>query len=171
LTVLLVSCFNARFFSAKVLISRDKEVSPMISAADSSADDARQLAVLFAGVAQDVDEYRSRHLRELTPKVRAQLEDAVQQLDDANDNLASGTLRKTLREIEDDLDEISAVATQARQTLKKIKNTSTAGNVAASVAALALAIASADAGAIPGALEHVTEALKLQQSGSSADEE
>ena len=143
----------------------------MMSAADSNADDARQLAVLFAGVAQDVDEYRSRHLRELTPKVRAQLEDAIQQLDDANDNLASGALRKTLREIEDDLDEISAVATQARQTLKKVNNTSSAANVAACMAALALAIASADAGAIPVALEEVTEALKLQQNGSSTDDD
>jgi predicted RNA-binding protein with PIN domain len=143
----------------------------MISQADSSADDARQLAVLFAGVAQDVDEYRSRHLRELTPKVRAQLEDAVQQLDEANDNLVSGAVRKTLREIENELDEISAIATQARQTLKKVKNTSSAANVAASVAALALAIASADAGAVPGALEDVTEALKLQQNGSSADDD
>jgi hypothetical protein len=171
LTVLFVSCFNARFSSAKVLISRDKETGLMISAADNSADDARQLAVLFAGVAQDVDEYRSSHLRELTPKVRAQLEDALQQLDDANDNLASGAARKTLRAIEEDLDEISAVATQARQALKKVKNSSSVANVAASIAALALAIASADAGSIPAALEDVSEALKLQQNSSSAADE
>jgi hypothetical protein len=143
----------------------------MISAADSSADDARHLAVLFAGVAQDVDEYRSRHLRELTPKLREKLEDAVQQLDDAHDNFTSGALHRTLHEIEDDLDEISAVTTQARQTLKRAKNTSTAAHVAASIAALALAIASANAGAIPAALEDATEALKAQAAGSQSDDD
>ncbi|HMF77190.1 MAG TPA: hypothetical protein VK604_16145 [Bryobacteraceae bacterium] len=142
----------------------------MISTANSSADDARHLADLFASMAQDVDDYRGNHLRELTPTLRAKLEDAVQQLDDAHDNFTSATIRKTLDEIADDLDEISAITTLARQAVKQIKNTAKVANVAASVAALALAITSADYGAVPSALEDVTQALK-QPAGSQTDDD
>lgn len=142
----------------------------MISPADSSADDARQLAALFAGMAEDVDEYRGSHLRDLTPRLRVKLEDAVQQLDDAHDNFTSATIRKTLDEIADDLDEIAAVTALARQAVKQVKNTAKVASVAASVAALALAITSADYGAVPSALEDVTEALK-QPAGSQSDDD
>ncbi len=141
----------------------------MSSAADSSAEDARHLAELFASMAQDVDEYRSRNLRQLTPKLRSKLEDAVQQLDDAHDSFSSAAIRKTLNAISDDVDEISAITTLARQAVKQVKNTSKVAHVAASVAALALAITSANYGAVPGAMEEVGDALK-QPAGSQDDE-
>jgi hypothetical protein len=127
------------------------------------ANRARQLANLFATMAEDVDDYRTKHFSELTLAQRTVFEDAIERLDDAHDDFTSVAIDATLNSIEKDLPQIAAITTQAGEALQHLKNVAAVAKIASSLAALAAAITTADYGLIPGAIEDITTVLNTTQ--------
>jgi|GEM_PF-2914722 len=126
----------------------------------SNADQARKLADLFANMAQSVDAYRSQHFEELSPDDRARLEDCIQKLDDSHDKFTAVAIQDTLNAIQDDLDRVVSVTTQAEQALKHLKTVAEISKVVSAAAELAMTIATADYGAIPSAIQDVVQAVQ-----------
>jgi spore maturation protein SpmA len=125
----------------------------------SDADQARQLADLFANMAQEIDAYREQHFNDLSVPQRTILEDAIQKLDDAHDTFTSIAIQDTLNALPDDISQIAAITTQAQKTLKHLNEVAKIVSIASSLAGLAMAITTADYGLIPTAIVSIANVL------------
>lgn len=124
------------------------------------ADRARQLAELFANMAQTVDDYRSKHFADLSQAQRTLFEEAIEQLDDAHDDFTSLAIEETIEALENDLPKIAALTAQAGNALEHLNNVAKVAKIAASLGALAAAVTTADYGLIPGAIEDISAVLQ-----------
>ncbi len=125
----------------------------------SDADEARQLANLFASMSETVDAYRTQHFTQLTPQERDQLEQKIQQLDDIHDGFTATAIQDTLNAIQSSLDRITSVTTQAQQSLQHLNTVAAIARVVSAASELAEDIFTADYGAIPQAIEDVVQAI------------
>jgi hypothetical protein len=124
-----------------------------------TADRARELADLFAQMAAAVDAYRTRHFFELSPSDRARLDERIQEIEDIHDRFTAQAIENTLQAIRDDLDQITNVTMQAKNSLQHLKTVQEVVAVAAAAAELGVDITSGDFGAIPRAIKDLTQAV------------
>lgn len=137
----------------------------------NDADQARQLADLFASMSETVDNYRLQHFETLTPSQREDLEQTIQRLDDLHDEFTSAAIADTLNAIRSDLDQIAAVTTDAQQALKHLNDFATIVNIVAAATELGEDIATADYGAIPQAIKDIAQAIPQKSDKSSSGTE
>lgn len=133
----------------------------------SDADQARELANVFAGIAESIDAYRSLHFNELTQDQRTTLENAIQQIDDLHDTFTSIAVADTLQAIQPDIAQLTSVANQALQSLRHLNDTARVISLVSSLSAIALAITTADWGAIPSSLADIAALLKQPRDPST----
>ncbi|HEY3938425.1 MAG TPA: hypothetical protein VGL97_13405 [Bryobacteraceae bacterium] len=114
-------------------------------------------------MAEDIDDYRTKHFNELSPAQCTVFEDAIERLDDAHDDFTSVAIKATLNSIEKDIPKIAAITTQAGDALQHLKNVAAVAKIASSLAALAAAVTTADYGLIPGAIEDINAVLNKTQ--------
>jgi ABC-type transporter Mla subunit MlaD len=125
----------------------------------NAADEARSLADLFGETSKAVDEYRARHLNELTPEQRTQLEQLIQKIDDAHDECTADAIEDTINQVQTSLQQIASVTGQAQQALKHLNTVQQVVNIASAVSELAQAIMTADYGGIPSALVNLGQTI------------
>ena len=125
----------------------------------NAADQARLMAHSFAQISEAVDAYRTAHFAELAPDAQARLEQLIQQLDDVHDSFTALAIEDTLRSIQDDLDQIATVTTQAQKSLRHLTAIGDIIKLVSAVAQLGEDIATGDYGAIPQAVKDLVQAL------------
>lgn len=136
----------------------------------NTADQARELAALFSQMADTVDAYRTQHFSELSLQDRVRLEEKIQQLEDIHDRFEALAIGDTLQAIQTDLNQITAVTTQAKDSLKRLETVRQIIGVVSAAAELGADIASGDYGAIPQAIEDLTAAVGANPDNSAGDE-
>ncbi len=124
-----------------------------------AADQARQIAEVFASMSRAVDAYIRSHLKALTPDQQDFLDDLARQLDDTHDAFTAMAIQETLDDVRDDLGAIAAVTGRADQAVKHLQTVGEMMKFAAGLAELCADITTADYGAIPSALANIVEAL------------
>jgi ABC-type transport system involved in cytochrome bd biosynthesis fused ATPase/permease subunit len=112
--------------------------APMQGTSPDIAAQARELSQLFLRMSMAVDQFRFEHSAELSPAMRSQLKDQAQHLDDLSDHYTATAIGATLKQIQDDLDEIRAAtkdASQAILTIQKIEKVAAIVSAGVSLAA------------------------------------
>lgn len=136
----------------------------------NAADEARNLAALFAQTSEAVDDYRTRHLNQLTVDQRTRLEQIIQKLDDAHDECTADAIADTLNQMQSDLGQIAKVTGQAQHALKHLNTVQEVVNVASAISELAEAIMTGDYAGIPSALVDIGQTIskKADAAGTAA---
>ncbi len=129
------------------------------SALPDPANQARQIAEVFANMSRTVDAYLQDHLKELSPDQQDYLDNLVRQLDDTHDRFTAMAIEDTLKALRDDLSEIAAVTGRAEHALKHLERVGEVMKLAGGLAELCADITTADFGAIPSALANIVEAI------------
>ena len=139
----------------------------------NAADEARKLADFFAESSKALDDYRIRHLNELTGEQRTRLEQVIQKLDDAHDECTADAIEDTLKKMQSDLEQIARVTGQAQQALKHLNTVQEVVKVASAISGLAQAILTGDYAGIPSALVEIGQTIskKADAVGSTAGTE
>jgi hypothetical protein len=119
----------------------------------NAADQARDLAALFRNFAFVVFSYRRQHFNELSETQRDELEDRGESLLDAADSFTEDAIAATLTSVQDSLDRIVKVTTDARETLKTMNNVAEALAIVGAGLTLATAITSGNVGGIVSGLQ------------------
>ncbi len=127
------------------------------------ADQAREIAEMFAAMSRTLDAYVQNHLAELTQSQFAFFNSVIRQLDDTHDRFIAMAIQETLDVLKDDLSEIAAVTRRAEQALKHLNTVAEITKIAAAVAELGATITTGDYGAIPSALTNLVDVLPGQQ--------
>lgn len=131
----------------------------------NTADQARQLANLFSQMADTVDAYRTQHFSDLSLPDRVQLEGKIQQLEDIHDRFEAIAIEDTLEAIQTDLNRITNVTVQAKNSLGHLKTVQEIITVVSAAAELGADITSGDYGDIPQAIKSLVGVI----SGDSDD--
>jgi hypothetical protein len=125
----------------------------------NTADQARELANLFSQMADTVDAYRSQHFTELSLQDRVRLEGEIQQLEDIHDRFESVAIEDTLKGIQSDLNQITTVTSQAKDSLNRLTAVEQIISLVSAAAELGADITSGDYGAIPQSIKELIEAI------------
>lgn len=123
------------------------------------ADQARQIAAVFARMSRNMDAYIRDHFEELSPNQLDFLNDVTEQLDDTHDRFIAMAIRGTLDALKDDLSELASITGRAEQALKHLNKIAEVARIAGALAELCADITTADFGAIPSALANLAKAL------------
>lgn len=123
------------------------------------ADQTRDLATLFRNFAFAVFGYRRLHFAELSETQRDELEDRGEALLDAADGFTESAIAATLTSVQDSLDRITKVTTDAKETLKTMNNVQEALAIVSAGLSLAGAAASGNVGGIASGLQALVTAM------------
>jgi len=126
---------------------------------DTTSSNARQIAALFEGIAESVENYRDQNYSALGPKGRAALDSVLQHLYDLHDRFTGIAIQRTLEFAQEQVDQIIDVTKRAETALKHLRTTQKIIQIASSIAELGEAITTADYGAIPEAIKSASDAL------------
>lgn len=135
----------------------------------NTADQARELANLFSQMADTVDAYRTQHFSDLSLQDRVRLEGEIQQLQDIHDRFESIAIEDTLQAIESDLNRITNVTVQAKNSLGHLKTVQEIITVVSAAAELGADITSGDYGDIPQAIKDLVGVISGDSDDSSGE--
>ncbi len=133
----------------------------------NTADQARELANLFSQMADTVDAYRTQHFGDLSLQDRVRLEGEIQQLEDIHDRFEAIAIEDTLQAIESDLNRITNVTVQAKNSLGHLKTVQEIITVVSAAAELGADITSGDYGDIPQAIKDLAGVISGDSDDSS----
>jgi len=125
----------------------------------SAADQARDLSVLFQKLGFSVFDYRRLHFAELSETQRDELEDRAEALLDVADSFTEAAIAAAVNSVQDGLNRISEVTTQAKESLKTLNNVQEALAIVSAGLSLAGAVASGNAGGVVSGLQALVAAF------------
>jgi len=126
---------------------------------DTSAEQARQLAELFAGLAESVDHFREANAAGLADTQLDSLVNTANLFESLSDQENVRSLAVTLAQVQSSVDAIIAATKDARQAVKTINRIQCVFSILDSAAALASAIAGGRIGDIVSSTGSLVQAV------------
>jgi hypothetical protein len=132
----------------------------------TSAEQASQLADLFAQLSESVDQFRETNSASLSDTDLDNLVKTANQLEDLSDELTAQSIAATLDQVQDNVNNIIAATKDAQQAVKKIKKVQNVFAIAEAAAAVGAAIASGNIGTIGSSSADLFQAIAAATGGS-----
>jgi hypothetical protein len=135
-----------------------------------AADQDRDLSVLFQKLGFAVFDYRRLHFVELSQAQRDELEDRAGALLDVADSFTDAAIAAAVNSVQDSLDRIRDVTTEAKESLKTLNNVQEAFAIVSAGLSLAGAVASGNAGGVVSGLQALVAAVHPQDGAKAGSE-